>query len=84
MSSSTSPKNDPRTVLIKGVPGIGKTFLSKHIVSVGKWCFTETAKNGTHFFLSDPAVQEISNIEVIIMYFYKDKIAINDVKVCAC
>ena len=84
LSSSMSSEDDPCTVLIEGAPGIGKTFLSKHIAY--QWA------NGTLLtqqkmvfllFLRDPVVQKISCLKDLVMYVYcNDEAAIKNVKIC--
>ena len=85
LPSSTSSEDNPLTVLIEGVPGIGKTFLSKHVAY--HWAnglLPTLQKMVLLLFLRDPAVQRISCLEELIMYFYcNDKISTDDAKVCA-
>lgn len=85
LSLSTSSEDDPHTILIEGVPGIGKTFLAKHIAC--QWAngtLPSLRKMVIILFLRDPAVQNISCLEDLIMYFYcNDGIMADNAKVCA-
>ena len=85
LPSSTSSEDSPHTVLIEGVPGIGKTFLSKHVAyHWANGALPTLQKIMFLLFLRDPAVQRISCLEDLIMYFYcNDKASINDAKICA-
>ncbi|XP_065899282.1 NLR family CARD domain-containing protein 3-like isoform X2 [Dysidea avara] len=85
MADSNIADENPYTILIEGVPGIGKTFLSKHIAY--QW------SNGTLLsdkkllfllFLRDPVVQQITCLKDLVLYFYhNDKAAIDKAEACA-
>ena len=85
LSSSTSAEDKPHTVLIEGVPGIGKTFLAKHVAF--QWAngtLTSLQKMVLILFLRDPAVRKISCLKDLIMHFYcNDTSATDDAKICA-
>ena len=71
------PDINPKTLLIEGAPGIGKTFLLKYIAF--EWANDGILKSSHLVFLlclHDPAVQSMSSIRDIVYYFYKqDKAA---------
>ena len=85
LSLSTLSENNPYTILIEGVPGIGKTFLSKHIAyHWANGALPMLQKMVLLLFLRDPTVQKICDLEDLITYFYcNDKISEDDAKVCA-
>ena len=69
-----NPDINPRTLLIEGAPGIGKTFLLKHIAF--EWANDRILKWSHLVFLlclRDPAVQGMSTISDLVFYFYKLK-----------
>ena len=77
MNIFENPDINPRTLLIEGAPGIGKTFLLKHIAF--EWANDRMLKS-SHFavllYLRDPAVQGMSSISDLVLYFYKqDQVA---------
>ena len=72
-----SPDTNPCTLLIEGAPGIGKTYLLKHVAF--EWANDRILKSDYFVFLlylRDPAVQAMTSICDLILYFYKqDKAA---------
>ena len=67
-----NPTTNPRTLLIEGAPGIGKTFLLKHIAF--EWAHNKVLKFSQFLFLlclRDPAVQKMSSIDNLACYFFK-------------
>ena len=72
-----SPDTNPRTLLIEGAPGIGKTYLLKYIAF--EWANDRILKSDQFVFLlclRDPAVQAMTSIHDLVLYFYKqDKAA---------
>ena len=78
------PDVNPRTILIEGAPGIGKTFLLKHIAF--EWANNKLLKSSQLVFLlclRDPAIQRLSSINDLVLYFYKyaqDKAASKNIK----
>ena len=79
-----SPNTNPRTLLIEGAPGMGKTHLIKHIVF--EWANGNLLKSSQFIFLlclRDPAVQSMSSINDLVLYFYKqDRSASKQAKAC--
>ena len=77
-----SPDINPRTVLIEGAPGIGKTYLLKHVAL--QWANNKMLIESQFVFLlclRDPIVQAMSSISDLVQYFYKqDKPHINHVE----
>ena len=73
-----SPDTNPRTLLIEGAPGIGKTYLLKYISF--EWANDRMLKSEQFVFLlclRDPAVQTMTSIHDLVLYFYmQDKAAI--------
>ena len=73
-----SPDTNPRTLLIEGAPGIGKTYLLKYIAF--EWANDRMLKSEQFVFLlclHDPAMQTMTSIHDLVLYFYKqDKAAI--------
>lgn len=66
--------NNPRTLLIEGAPGIGKTYLLKHIAF--EWANNKLLKFSQFVFLlclREPAVQQMSSIDDLVCYFYKQQ-----------
>ena len=69
-----NPDINPRTLLIEGAPGIGKTFLLKHVAF--EWAndrILQSSHLGFLLYLRDPAVQGMSSINDLVLYFYKLK-----------
>lgn len=67
-----NPTTNPRTILIEGAPGIGKTFLLKHIAF--EWANNKMLTFTSLVFLlclRDPAVQAMSSIDDLVHYFFK-------------
>jgi len=67
-----NPEINPRTLLIEGTPGIGKTFLLRHIAF--EWAHNRMLRSSQFVFLlclRDPAVRELSSIRGLVNYFYK-------------
>ena len=65
----------PRSVLIEGAPGIGKTILSKEIAykwAMGKENILQDKKLVLLIFMRDPAVPQIKSIENLVHSFYKN------------
>ena len=63
-----------RTILIEGAPGIGKSFLLKHIAYL--WAKKEVLTSSKLLFLlclRDPVVQKMSSINDLIDYFCKQE-----------
>jgi len=61
----------PRTILIEGAPGIGKSVLLKQISFL--WASNELLKKCNFLFLlhlRDPAVQQMKSIDCLINHFY--------------
>ena len=69
-----NPEINPRNLLIEGAPGIGKTFLLKHVAF--EWANDRILRSSHLVFLlclRDPAVQGMSFISDLVFYFYKLK-----------
>ena len=69
-----NPDINPKTLLIEGAPGIGKTYLLKHVAF--EWANDRILKLSCLVFLlclRDPAVQGMSAISDLVLYFYKLK-----------
>jgi len=85
VSDSNVADENSYTILIEGVPGIGKIFLSKHIAyqwSTGT--LLSDKKMVFLLFLRDPVVQQISCLKDLVLYFYhNDEAAINRAESCA-
>lgn len=84
VADSNSDNENSYTILIEGVPGIGKTFLSKHIAY--QWSIGTLLRDKKLLFLlclRDPAVQQITSLEKLVLYFYYDEAAIDKAKACA-
>ena len=63
---------DPRSILIEGAPGIGKTVLSKEI-SI-QWANGQLLINAILvflIFLRDPLVQKIMSLKDLVKYYYQ-------------
>ena len=66
------PHTNPRTLLIEGAPGIGKTFLLRHLAF--EWAHNRMLTSSQSVFLlclRDPAVRAMSSISDLVSYFYK-------------
>ena len=66
--------SNQRIILIEGAPGIGKSFLLKHIAYL--WAQKEVLTSSKLLFLvclRDPAVQKMSTINDIVNYFCKQE-----------
>ena len=64
--------HEPRSILIEGAPGIGKTFLSKEIAfqwANGSLLMTKILL--FLIFLRDPLVRIISNLKDLVKYYYQ-------------
>ena len=62
----------PRTLLVEGSPGIGKSVLLKQISYL--WATNKLLTNSHFLFLlhlRDPAVQQMKSIECLVRHFYK-------------
>lgn len=85
VSDSNIADENPYTILIEGVPGIGKTFLSKHIAyqwSTGT--LLSDKKMLFLLFLRDPIVQQITCLKDLVLYFYhNDEAAAEKANACA-
>ena len=68
-----------QTILIEGAPGIGKSFLLKHIAHL--WANKQVLTSSKLLFLvclRDPAVQKMSSLNDLVDYFCKEgKIDLN-------
>jgi len=77
--------NQPQTVLIEGAPGIGKSFLLKHIAFL--WATKHVLKSSKLLFLlclRERAVQNMSSVNDLVNYFCKqEKSAENLGQICA-
>ena len=65
----------PRSVLIEGAPGIGKTILSKEIAykwAMGDENILQDKKLVLLMFMRDPVVTQIKSIENLVHSFYKN------------
>ena len=74
LNNLESPDINPRTLLIEGAPGIGKTFLLRHVAF--EWANGRILKSSHLVFLlclRDPTVQDMSTISDLVFYFYKLK-----------
>ena len=80
-----SDGSKPQTILIEGAPGIGKSFLLKHIAYL--WAEKHvlfTSKLLSLLCLRDPAVQKMSSVNDLVNYFCKqEKTASNLGHICA-
>lgn len=73
-SEDTNMKH-PRSILIEGAPGIGKTILSKEIAyqwAKGNKKILQDKKLVLLIFMRDPAVPQIKSIENLVHSFYKN------------
>ncbi|XP_065913507.1 NACHT, LRR and PYD domains-containing protein 10-like isoform X2 [Dysidea avara] len=69
-----SDGNQPQTMLIEGAPGIGKSFLLKHIAYL--WAKKQVLSSSKLLFLlclRDPTVQKISSVNDLVNYFCKQE-----------
>ena len=67
-----SPDTNPRTLLIEGAPGNGKTYLLKYIAF--EWANDRMLKSEQFVFLlcvRDPTVKTMTSIHDLVLYFYK-------------
>ena len=67
----SSNSEQPRTLLVEGSPGIGKSVLLKQISYL--WARNELLTNTGFLFLlhlRDPAVQEMKSLECLVRHFY--------------
>ena len=65
-------RESPRTVLIEGAPGLGKSILLKQIAY--EWAQNNQLVNSKFVFLlllRDPHVRAMSSISDLVQYFYK-------------
>jgi len=73
------------TILIEGAPGIGKSFLLKHIAYL--WAKKHMLSSSKLLFLlclRDPIVQKMSSVNDLVDYFCKhEKTASNLGQICA-
>jgi len=74
LSQLEQPSNSgrPRTLLVEGSPGIGKSVLLKQISYL--WAKNELLTNSSYLLLlhlRDPAVQQMKSIECLVSHFYK-------------
>ena len=80
-----SDGSQPQTILIEGAPGIGKSFLLKHIAYL--WAKKQVLSSSKLLFLlclRDPAVQKMSSVNDLVNYFCKqEKTASNLGHICA-
>jgi len=63
-----------QTILIEGAPGIGKSFLLKHIAHL--WANKQVLTSSKLLFLlclRDPAVQKMSSVNDLVNYFFKQE-----------
>ena len=73
---SVECNDNPYTLLIEGVPGIGKTILSKEIVF--QWAKGKLLKNETLvclIYLRDPKVKTLNNFESFINYISYSRVS---------
>ncbi|XP_065906900.1 protein NLRC3-like [Dysidea avara] len=73
LSQLEQPSNSglPRTLLVEGSPGIGKSVLLKEISYL--WARNESLTKSDFLFLlqlRDPAVQEMKSLECLVRHFY--------------
>ena len=69
-----SDGSQPQTILIEGAPGIGKSFLLKHIAYM--WAKKHVLSSSKLLFLlclRDPAVQKMSSVNDLVNYFCKQE-----------
>jgi len=67
-----SNNEQPRTLLVEGSPGIGKSVLLKQISYL--WAKNNLLTNSNFLFLlnlRDPAVQQMKSIKCLVHHFYK-------------
>lgn len=65
----------PRSILIEGAPGIGKTILSKEIAyqwAIGDKKILQDKKMVFLIYMRDPAVSHIKSVENLVHSFYKN------------
>ena len=63
---------EPRSILIEGAPGIGKTILSKEIsVQWAKGLLLVDTNVLFLLFLRDPLVQKITSLKDLVKYYYQ-------------
>ena len=74
-----------QTILIEGAPGIGKSFLLKHIAHLwGKKLVLTSSKLLFLVCLRDPAVQKMSSLNDLVDYFCKHEKATSNLRqICA-
>jgi len=75
----------PHTILIEGAPGIGKSFLLRHIAYLWAKKKVLTSSNLLFFVcLRDPTVQKMLSINDLINYFCKQEMTASNLgKICA-
>jgi len=85
LSILENPQTNPRTLLIEGAPGIGKTFLLRHVAF--EWAHDRMLGSSQFVFLlclRDPAVRVMSSINDLVSYFCKkDTSASKVVETCS-
>ena len=69
--SASTVTEQPRTLLVEGSPGIGKSVLLKQISYL--WARNKLLTNTSFLFLlhlRDPAVQEMKSLKCLVHHFY--------------
>ena len=75
--------DNPKTILIEGTPGIGKTILLKHIAySWAEQRILQKYELVLLVYLRDPTVQKMSSLKELFQYFCKRHMEGDEVDMC--
>ena len=80
---TSSHSQHQRSILVEGLPGVGKSVLLKHTAYL--WSKDELLTN-THFLflleLQDPSVQQLHSLDALVQHFYRYNTQASQVTPC--